>query len=795
VKIQHLTINNNLYQSPVFKEFYEEAQRCNRVIAEARRYLLVEEQLNAQQIDKIFRLVADGAAAGKNTDSGEVDMGSNKTALGKVTGAVGDALKGLKAKWDSLKDWVSKSGPVSGFDVAFDQLQGSLLNAMGGEGGKVANAMQSYRQFAVKHPVAQGLILVGLAALLGTAMGGGTLALAGVTFGIRTLDALLKGHKFSSSTYKGAKAAAIMTVASLGIKGIIDNFDPDPGPGPGPGPGPDVVPPGPDVVPPGPDVVPPGPDLTPTDYTIARGDTLSQLASDNGITVQDIMDANPQITNPNGMTDAGRLLQPGDVIKMPQSMDFSPPPVYAGGTGTLADTIQKMMTGQYSGDANIALNALKADPSQLKLLSPEQAAWAKSQMAKLAESARRAQWIDREATVRSWALNESLGRSRGGVMLTQAGVDEVFRRIDEGVWDSIKKGASAVGGAISNAASKGWNAATNKITYDSLGMNWRSINPNRLKGNATGMTADSRDIEVFLRRQGVKDPLIASVYKEMGIPVATVATQGADAQDQSAGADDYAKSLADMSDEELQSGLNHLQRQDNPTPEVTSSIQKVQQELARRRGDTQAGTAPDAGGKVGDANDLIRDLEADKAKKTTGGAPAVPAGGATPSWADPKSADYVGRREVARRQAAAPAATAGKPDYSKTMPGYGKVNMTMKTPTGAAAPAAPAKAPAAPVTGAPGVRGTVPSAQPAMAGGLDDFPSAEEIAQLEKDSLATSAERNKEAEKYGNRPEPYVANQRGYMKEQRRTYGGKYVRESAAQRTAREFEFYLKNLG
>lgn len=785
MKIQHLTINNQLYQSPVFKEFYMEAQRANRVIAEARRYLLTEEKLNAQQIDQIFKLVADGAAAGKNTDSGEVDMGSNKTALGKVTGAVGDALKGLKSKWDNLKDWVSKSGPVQGFDVAFDQLQGSLLNAMGGEGGKVASAMQKYREFAVKHPVAQGLILVGLAALLGTAMGGGTLALAGVTFGIRTLDALLKGHKFSSSTYKGAKAAAIMTVASLGIKGIVDIFDPDippgPGPGPGPAPSPDVVPPSPDVVPPSPDVVPPSPDvtplpdLTPTDYTIARGDTLSQLAADNGITVQDIMDANPQITNPNGMTNTGRLLQPGDVIKMPQSMDFSPPPVYAGGTGTLADTIQKMMTGQYSGDANIALNALKADPSQLKLLSPEQAAWAKSQMAKLAESARRAKWIDRDATVRSWALNESLGRSRGGVVLTQAGVDEVFRRIDEGVWDSIKKGASAVGGAISNAASKGWNAATNKITYDSLGMNWRSINPNRLKGNATGMTADSREIEIFLRRQGVTDSLISSVFKQMGIPVVTVATKTDDAE---AGAEAPADTAADKTT----SGAEAPAAQSKDGAVSTAGGKPAAQS--------------DADGKVGDANDLIRDLEADQAKKGTGGAPA---GGATPSWADPKSADYVGRREVARRQAAAPAATTARPDYSKTMSGYGKVNMTMKTPTGAAQPAQPAQpaapAKAAPVTGQLGVRGTVPSAQPAMAGGLDDFPSAEELAQLEKDSLAISAERNKEAEKYGNRPEPYVANQRGYMKEQRRIYGGKYVRESAAQRTAREFEFYLKNLG
>jgi LysM repeat protein len=741
VKTQHLTINTALYQHPVFREFYEEVQRCNRVLAEARKRLLTEDQLNAQQIDQIFRLVADGAAAGKNTDSGEVDMGSNKTALGKVTGAVGDAMSKLKSKWESLKDWVSKSGPVQGFDVAFDQLQGSLLNAMGGEGGKVANAMQKYRQFAVKHPVAQGFILVALAALAGTAMGGGAAAVAGVTFGIRTIDALLKGHKFSSSVYKGAKAAAVMTVASLGINAIIDNFNPDPTPGPGPSPTPDVPPsptPSPDV-PPSPDVQP-VPDLTPTDYTIRAGDTLSQLASDNGITVQDIMDANPNITNPNGMTDAGRLLQPGDTIKIPQSMDFSPPPVYAGGTGTLADTIQKMMTGQYSGDANIALNALKNDPSQLKLLSPEQAAWAKSQITKLAESARRVQWIDRDATVRTWALNESLGRTRGGVMLTEAGVNEVFRRVEEGVWDSIKKGAGAVAGAVGNAAKKGWNSATNKITYDSLGMNWRSINPNRLKGNATGMTADSRDIEVFLRRQGVKDPLIFSVYKQMGIPISTIATTQDDT--------DVAGQPAD----------------DKTQAQATQAAAGSTTAQAGGAGATQAG-----GDKVGDANDLIRDLEADQARKAAGGAAKTGTAGAGSSSQakNPYAYDYAAAAKIAGIKPAA-----AKPDYSKMMPGYSSQKMTMKTPT-AAKPAA-----AAPVTGKPGVQGAVPKTQaPAQQTAsaatekeLDDFVKA-------SDELAN-----------------YAKNQQ-VAAEGRRMYGGKYIRESAAQRTAREFEHYLKNLG
>ena len=116
------------------------------------------------------------------------------------------------------------------------------------------------------------------------------------------------------------------------------------------------------------------------------------------------------------------------------------------------------------------------------------------------------------------------------------------------------------------------------------------------------------------------------------------------------------------------------------------------------------------------------------------------------------------------------------------MPGYGKVNMTMKTPTGAAQPAASAKAPAAsaaPVTGQPGVRGSVPTTtakDPAYSGPYANQDQDDKMNYRGK--YAPSDEETMQA-----------------FNEQRRVYGGKYVRESAAQRAAREFEFYLKNLG
>lgn len=45
-------------------------------------------------------------------------------------------------------------------------------------------------------------------------------------------------------------------------------------------------------------------------YTVKRGDTLSQIARANGLTVNDIKAANPKITNPN-------LIEPGNLLYLP----------------------------------------------------------------------------------------------------------------------------------------------------------------------------------------------------------------------------------------------------------------------------------------------------------------------------------------------------------------------------------------------------------------------------------------------------------------------------------------------
>ena len=148
------------------------------------------------------------------------------------------------------------------------------------------------------------------------------------------------------------------------------------------------------------------------------------------------------------------------------------------------------------------------------------------------------EYIDAQSTVRHWALKESLGRPRGGVRLTEAGVNRVFalveaRAINEGIMDTLKGAASKVGGAIKGAAGKAGAAIaqtgknlTTKFTADKLKTAWE----------AEGGNTDSEAIKIFLKQQGVDSSVIDSSMKAIGAPAA-----GADA---AAGGADAAKGAA-----------------------------------------------------------------------------------------------------------------------------------------------------------------------------------------------------------------------------------------------------------
>jgi hypothetical protein len=109
------------------------------------------------------------------------------------------------------------------------------------------------------------------------------------------------------------------------------------------------------------------------------------------------------------------------------------------------------------------------------------------------------EYIDSRQTARAWLLRESLGRERGGVALTEAGIAAVF----EGLGDYFKNMGKNL---------------TNKVTVDKLKSAWQKAD----------MPDDSEQIAAILQKAGVGKSVINGIFNNMGIP-SVGATGGADA--------------------------------------------------------------------------------------------------------------------------------------------------------------------------------------------------------------------------------------------------------------------------
>lgn len=95
--------------------------------------------------------------------------------------------------------------------------------------------------------------------------------------------------------------------------------------------------------------------------------------------------------------------------------------------------------------------------------------------------------VDRDLTIRMWALNESLGKSRGGVYVTEAGIGDLISKIG-----NFFKGGGASKGKTAEQLQAAWEQA--------------------------GSPMDSEQVAAFLKKQGIADDIIANAYKQAGIP-------------------------------------------------------------------------------------------------------------------------------------------------------------------------------------------------------------------------------------------------------------------------------------
>ena len=111
------------------------------------------------------------------------------------------------------------------------------------------------------------------------------------------------------------------------------------------------------------------------------------------------------------------------------------------------------------------------------------------------------EYVDYELTARMWYLRESVGKSRGNIHLTEAGIGDMFRKA--GNWLKTKAGN-----------------VTNKVTADKLQQAWKKA------GNPT----DSGQVAAIMVGAGVPQETVDQVFQNLGLPAGSSTPTQAPAQ-------------------------------------------------------------------------------------------------------------------------------------------------------------------------------------------------------------------------------------------------------------------------
>ncbi len=430
MKVQHLTNNNQLdiQAHPLYQEAVALVRELNK--------LTEGKALNRGEIHDLF----------KNAEQAMTAGGGNRTMLGKageLAGALGNKIKALG---QALQD----TTVIQGVDAKFDELKQAASAKLGKspEGSKVLRVIDTYKQTVQRYP-ATSKFFWGVAGVLTGLLTSGAAPVL-MLGAAKMIDGLLQNEQLSTAAGRavrpmgmamGAKAlaGAGKAIANTDIPDINNPFKPDNVNPPGPD---NVNPPGPDnVVPPkpapGPDnVVPPGGETQ--TITVKSGDTMSGIADKYKVNPDELAKLNPGKFGPQGNPN---ILNPGDQIVLPKNIDAAAyKGAYQGDNAMTAQNIaNKVASKQYGTDQGMSAARVAKDAA---------AAAAKSGKAVATESVKitkgrgvlegfniislpTRQLIDREQTVRKWALNESLGRARpSSVQLTEQGVRTLFMNLE-----------------------------------------------------------------------------------------------------------------------------------------------------------------------------------------------------------------------------------------------------------------------------------------------------------------------------------------------------------------------------
>lgn len=611
---QKFTVESVVYADPIFENWKRIGQ------------FLSERQLSQDEIIDLFKRIEQGQAA----------TGTNRTVLGKgkdFAANIGQSVSNILGK-------IQDSAPVAAVDVAYDQATDAVANMMGGRDGdksKIMDAIKKYRLLVKAYPKTAGFAKAALVAIAGFATGGAGLpAIAGLTY---ALDSAIRGDKLSSVLGKGTGAAAL-SWAGQKVAGMVGSDPAAAGDGTTPDHSGAAVDPG--MTPDHAGVATPGGGT----YTIQKGDQLGYIAQANGNTVKELMAANPQI-------DFSKALQPGQQLNLPSSG-----PVGVG-------SVWKDYPGGVYGDK--LRESFAVVPMSLSAL------------------------IDHKRTRYQWRLNEHQGRPSGDdVVLSHNGIMHILEQttnLHNNLVEFLRKkdtyradmpqaptdDSDAKPGYIGRtlnwldrAAQTVGRQLTNKVTAEKLKMNWHQF----------GKPFDSDQLATWLMtNQKISPEVVSTVYSELGLPMPAAAAPKYGTRSSAAGA--IARGPADRVAPAAQPQIDATA--DAGSNAMSSMAAQLTQPTATPVGNTAAsstgGTTTEL--PTGRVHRAKTAAPAATTAQTTPAPTPAPAASKRPSWADPMSKNYVGRREVARRMAAQPTAAA-TPNYGQQQQGYGAV--TYKTP-------------------------------------------------------------------------------------------------------------------
>jgi hypothetical protein len=456
-------VRNDLFES-IHREYHNHI-----LLGEDLAKVLTEAALTADQIQQLFTQVQQQATAG----------GGNKTAIGKGV----DAAKTVAKAYAGLKELAQNSGPVKGFDAAFDKVAVQLKQYTGGDQGAM-QYVEKYRNFATQYPVAQKVIYGALVMAVGVAAAGALgpagLVLKPAVIGLmRVTDKLLQGEKFSTAAIAGAETFAAGKIAQWAGQSIQNVM------------GGGTVAPSIDT----------GSTSAPANNTVT-GPATSQTTSTGAAT--------------SAATDATSAVQVG-VTEIPIELRRNE---------NLSSAYKALINKiQATPDYNVR-NLPNDIANRFGLTQRESTALSLS--VQKAGGGSMKGFLDAVKTAS--ATGESLEFNNNGSSVTESQVKTLFRNIEEGPMDTIKQAGAAiagsrvgqaVGGAVKSAAgaigqkiATGAENLTTKVTANKLNRAWQTA----------GSPMDSVAIYKFLQQQGIDDAGLKTAFKSAGIAVPRIRT-------------------------------------------------------------------------------------------------------------------------------------------------------------------------------------------------------------------------------------------------------------------------------